>query len=86
MKNFLVHDENTRAEMLESIGLKGIEDLFKQIPQTARMGELNLEKPLSEMDLQKRIKQIAKENKSDYVSFVGGGIYNRCNFAGRKQV
>ena len=77
MKNFLVHDENTRAEMLESIGLKGIEDLFKQIPQTARMGELNLEKPLSEMDLQKRIKQIAKENKTDYVSFIGGGIYNK---------
>ena len=77
MKNFLVHDENTRAEMLESIGLKGIEDLFKQIPQTARMGELNLEKPLNEMDLQKRIKQIAKENKTDYVSFIGGGIYNK---------
>lgn len=77
MKNFLVHDENTRAEMLKSINLKTVEDLFKQIPSTARMPELNLENPLSEMVLQKKIKALAGMNKTDYISFIGGGIYNK---------
>lgn len=77
MKNFLVHDDNTRAEMLESIGLKSIEDLFKQIPEAARMPKLELENPLSEMEAQRRIKSLAKKNKTDYVSFLGGGIYNK---------
>lgn len=77
MKNFLVHDENTRAEMLKSINLKTVEDLFKQIPSTARMSELNLENPLSEMALQKKIKALAGMNKTDYISFIGGGIYNK---------
>lgn len=77
MKNFLVHDENTRAEMLESIGLKSIEDLFKQIPEAAKMPKLELENPLSEMEAQRRVKSLARKNKTDYISFLGGGIYNK---------
>lgn len=77
MKNFLVHDEKTRAQMLENIGLNRIEDLFKQIPDAARMPELKLENPLSEMETQKRIKTLARKNKTEYVSFLGGGMYNK---------
>ena len=77
MKNFLVHDDSTRAEMLESIGLKRIEDLFKQIPQAARLNGLQFSNPISEMECQKRIKTLAKKNKTDYISFAGGGIYNK---------
>lgn len=77
MKNFLVHDEDTRAEMLDSIGLKRIEDLFKQIPQAARLNGLQFSNPISEMECQKRIKTLAKKNKTDYISFAGGGIYNK---------
>lgn len=77
MKNFLVHDENTRAEMLNNIGLNKIEDLFSQIPQAARMENLNLEDPLSEMETQRKIKSLSNKNKTDYISFLGGGIYNK---------
>lgn len=77
MKNFLVHDEKTRAEMLENIGLKNIEDLFAQIPTSARIPELKLENPLSEMEVQKRIKALAKKNKTEFISFLGGGVYNK---------
>ena len=77
MKNFLVHDDSTRAEMLESIGLRTIEDLFCQIPANARMSGLELANPLSEMECQKQIKALSKKNNTDYVSFVGGGIYNK---------
>lgn len=77
MKNFLVHDNNTKSEMLESIGLNCVDDLFKQIPEKALMENFELEKPLSEMEVQKRIKAIAGKNKNDVISFLGGGVYNK---------
>lgn len=77
MRNFLVHNEETRAEMLKSIGEASIEDLFKQIPEKARMGEMNFENPLSEMEVQKRIKSLAKKNNTEFISFLGAGVYNK---------
>lgn len=77
MKNFLVHTDEIKKEMLESIGAASIDDLFKQIPENARMGKLELDNPLSEMDVQKRIKALAKKNKTDYISFLGAGTYNK---------
>lgn len=77
MKNFLVHTDEVKKEMLESIGAASIDDLFKQIPENARMGKLDLENPLSEMEVQKRIKTLAKKNKTDYISFLGAGTYNK---------
>ena len=77
MKNFLVHNDNVKKEMLSDIGVSTIEDLFKQIPEKARMGELNLPDAISEMEAQKRVKSLAKKNKTDYISFAGGGTYNK---------
>lgn len=77
MKNFLVHTDEIKKEMLESIGAVSIDDLFKQIPENARMGKFELDNPLSEMDVQKRIKALAKKNKTDYISFLGAGTYNK---------
>lgn len=77
MRNFLVHNEETRAEMLKCIGETSIEDLFKQIPEKARMGEMNFENPLSEMEVQKRIKSLAKKNNTEFISFLGAGVYNK---------
>lgn len=77
MKNFLVHNEKTTQEMCEAIGISKVEDLFKQIPQSVRMSELDLPEGLSEMETQRRVKNLAKSNKSDFISFLGGGIYNK---------
>ena len=77
MKNFLVHNEKTTQEMCEAIGISKVEDLFKQIPQSVRMSELDLPEGLSEMETQKKVKNLAKSNKSDFISFLGGGIYNK---------
>ena len=77
MKNFLVHDENTTKQMCDVVGINALEDLFKQIPQDARMESLNLNDGLSEMETQRQIKQLAKKNKSDYICFMGGGMYNK---------
>ncbi len=77
MKNFLVHNEETIKQMCTEIGINGVEDLFRQIPQDIRMKELNLPDGLSEMETQRQVKKLAKENKSDYINFMGGGIYNK---------
>lgn len=77
MKNFLVHTEEVKKEMLQSIGASSIEDLFKQIPTKARMQNLDLEDALSEAETQKRVKNLAKRNNIDYVSFLGAGTYNK---------
>lgn len=77
MKNFLVHNEEIKKEMCAAIGVDCVEDLFKQIPEKARMQKLDLPEGLSEMETQKRIKALAKKNKIDYASFLGGGCYNK---------
>ncbi len=77
MKNFLVHDNQTTQQMCKEIGIKSTEELFSQIPQDVRMSGINLSEGLSEMEVQRVIKKLAKENKSDHINFAGGGIYNK---------
>ena len=77
MKNFLVHNEETTQQMCKEIGITSVEDLFSQIPQSARMAELKLPEGLSEMETQKVVKALANANKTDYAIFTGGGIYNK---------
>lgn len=77
MKNFLVHNDDVKAEMLKNAGVDSIKDLFKQIPSNARMNGLSLGEPLSELEVQRKIKSLAAKNKTDFISFIGGGIYNK---------
>ena len=75
MKNFIAHTDDVRQEMLDSINLHSVEDLFKQIP--VKFDDFKMDNPLSEMETQKRVKALAKKNKTEYVSFLGGGVYNK---------
>lgn len=77
MKNFLVHNDEVKKQMLNSIGLSNIEDLFKQIPKSARMKDLELESAKSELEVQRIIKNLAKENNTSLIDFKGGGVYNK---------
>ncbi len=73
--NFASHTDDIRKEMLEEINLSNIEDLFSHIP--IKMKSLDLADGISEMEAQKLVKSIAKKNKTDYISFMGGGVYNK---------
>ncbi len=77
MKNFLVHDKQTITQMCNDIGINSISDLFSQIPNDVRMNNLNLDDGLSELETIRKIKNIARKNKSAMVNFKGGGIYNK---------
>lgn len=76
MNNFLAHSDKTREEMLESISISSIEELFNEIPKQARAKELNLLDALSEMQVQKELKAVAKKNNTDVIKFLGAGVYN----------
>lgn len=75
MKNFLAHNDEIRKEMLEEISCASIEDLFKHIP--VKMKSFDLPEAMSELETQKSVKTLANKNKTDYVSFIGGGCYNK---------
>ena len=75
MKNFIAHTDDIRKEMLNSINLASVEDLFKQIP--AKFNDFKMDNPLSEMEAQKKVKALAKKNKTEFISFLGGGVYNK---------
>ena len=75
MKNFIAHTDEIRQEMLKSIKYDSLEDLYKQIP--VRFENFKLSNPLSEMETQKNIKAVAKKNRNEYISFLGGGVYNK---------
>lgn len=75
MKNFIAHTDEVRKQMLNSINAASVEDLFKQVP--AKFSNFKMDNPLSEMETQKKVKALAKKNKTEYISFLGGGVYNK---------
>src|SRR3989344_7051947 len=68
-----------KAEMLEKIGVKSVEELFKDIPQSLFLRKhLNVNSAMSESDLIKLVSGLSKKNvnASEYTYFLGAGMYN----------
>jgi glycine dehydrogenase subunit 1 len=76
---FLSLTEADREEMLDTIGVSSIDDLFEQIPRGVRFDhELALEQALSEPELVAHLEELAARNAhaGAEVSFLGAGIYD----------
>jgi len=67
-----------RDAMLETIGVKSLDDLFKDIPQKHRFPKLDLPPALSEMEVAAELSELAEANEStrQLTSFLGAGMYN----------
>jgi glycine dehydrogenase subunit 1 len=68
-----------RDEMLATIGVSSVEDLFADIPAGVRFqGELDLERALSEPELSAHLAELAERNvpAGRELSFLGAGIYD----------
>ena len=68
-----------RDAMLETIGVKSLDDLFDAIPAKHRFPELNLPPALTEMEAMDELSGLAQANENvreDLVSFLGAGMYN----------
>ena len=68
-----------RDAMLATIGVKSLDDLFKDVPAKLRFPKLDLPPALTEMEAASELAEIASSNENvrgDLVSFLGAGAYN----------
>ena len=75
MKNFIAHTDEIREKMLQEISCSSVDDLFKHIP--VKFKNFDMAHPLSELETQRKIRALAKKNKTEYANFMGGGVYNK---------
>lgn len=68
--------DNDKTEMLATIGVSSIDDLFESIPEELRAKSWDLPDGLSEMAVRDELEAIAATNRSDLVCFLGGGAYD----------
>ncbi len=77
---FTTHTRKSIEEMLTSLGLSSIEDLFSSIPEDVKLNRpLELPEGLSEQETTQLMENMLNSNKtlSSYkVSLVGAGVYN----------
>lgn len=76
---YLPMTEQDKKEMLETIGVSSVDDLFSDIPESVRFrGQYNIKEAKSEAALMKELAQLAAKNKDTAcnVSFLGAGVYN----------
>jgi glycine dehydrogenase subunit 1 len=76
---YLALTEDDREEMLKTIGVSSVEELFRDIPAGVRLRrELDLEPALSEQELSAHLSELAARNvdATRELSFLGAGIYD----------
>jgi len=75
---FIPHSTKEKEEMLKSIGISKIEDLFDAIPKEHRFPKLNLPEGLTEMEALAELQEYADANETvrELACFLGAGAYN----------
>ncbi|MET3658422.1 aminomethyl-transferring glycine dehydrogenase subunit GcvPA [Sporosarcina psychrophila] len=71
--------ETDRDEMMKTIGITSVDELFEDIPEKVRFkGEYNIKKAKSESSLTKELSKLAAKNADarTYASFLGAGVYD----------
>jgi glycine dehydrogenase subunit 1 len=77
--SYLSLTDADREEMLATVGVSSVEELFADIPPGVRLGrELELEPPLSEQEIVEHLTELAGRNvhTGAEISFLGAGIYD----------
>lgn len=75
---YLPTTEQDRQEMLQTIGVSSIEELFAEIPKEVRFpGQYQIPEALAEPTLVRHMQKLAGQNFSteEYISFLGAGVY-----------
>ena len=74
---YIPNSPEERAEMLEIVGLKSADELFRSIPKDVQLGRaLNITEPLAEPEVISGMEKLAEKNKVSlsYEAAVAGGI------------
>jgi glycine dehydrogenase subunit 1 len=75
---FHPHTDSDREEMLKTIGVKSLEQLFEDVPKEFRFPTLDLPPGLTEMEVLEKVGILAEGNETyrDMPIFLGAGAYN----------
>ncbi len=76
---YIPHTDAEREEMLRTIGVGKIEDLFQVVPEGKRFPKLNLPSGLSELEVLAELTEMSEANADapHYPIFLGAGAYYR---------
>jgi glycine dehydrogenase subunit 1 len=75
---FIPHTDADRAEMLRTVGIGKLDDLFRDVPERFRFPEINLPPAQSEMEIAAELQEMSHANESvrDLACFLGAGAYS----------
>ncbi len=75
--NYLPHTDADRRQMLDVVGVDHMEDLVEVIPASARFPDLDLPQALSELEVERELRQLASANVDCGARpcFLGAGTY-----------
>ncbi|MGO1470323.1 MAG: aminomethyl-transferring glycine dehydrogenase subunit GcvPA [Tissierella sp.] len=79
MYPYIPHTPEDEKEMLASIGLNSVDDLFSDVPKDVALGrELDLPLAMSELEVKSYLNKLANKNcsASENVCFLGAGSYD----------
>lgn len=76
---YIPNTDHDKKEMLAAIGVKSIDELFADIPDSVKLNrDLKLPKAMSEHETSRYMASLADKNitVNDYTSFLGAGVYH----------
>lgn len=76
MGSYVPTTKEERQQMLATIGLSSIDDLFDMIPDSIKIDSLNIPSGKSELEISELMTTIAAKNKVFTTIFRGAGAYN----------
>jgi glycine dehydrogenase subunit 1 len=74
--HYCPHTPEEIGEMLATIGVSSVEELFAPIPSELRAKTFNIPPGVSEFETYAKMKAIIAENSEALVNFIGGGFYD----------
>ncbi|MFA5092930.1 MAG: aminomethyl-transferring glycine dehydrogenase subunit GcvPA, partial [Candidatus Omnitrophota bacterium] len=74
--SYTPHTQEEIKEMLSTIGVASVGDLFKDIPVTLRPKSFNIPAAKSEFEVTQILRKLSLKNATGLVNFVGAGFYD----------
>jgi glycine dehydrogenase subunit 1 len=66
---------NAKDEMLKTIGVSSVDELFSDIPAEVRRDRIDMPAGMDEMEAGRKVAELAKMNRLPKLSFAGAGLY-----------
>lgn len=74
--NYIPHTQVDKQEMLRAVGVKSVDELFKDIPSALRPKSFDIPSGRSELEVMEYFKKLSGKNAAGLINFIGGGFYD----------